>query len=87
MGATPAAVSKMCKRLEKTNLSWRAPELEKRSRRRMTKIAQLCAHASQQIINLQGSMTLRRRPATRWCAGSAPVCGVSSGLNQKTTAS
>ncbi len=46
-------VSEMC-RLEKPIYPGLRPELEKRSRRRMTKIARLCAHASQQIINLQG---------------------------------
>jgi len=42
----------MCERLEKPIYPGLRPELEKRRRRRRTTIAQLYAHASQQIINL-----------------------------------
>jgi hypothetical protein len=49
------AVSEMCTRLEKPVYPGLRPELEKRIRRRMTKVAQLYAHASQQIINLQST--------------------------------
>jgi hypothetical protein len=51
-------VSEMCQRLEKPIHPGLRPELQKRIRRRMTKVAQLYAHASQQIINLQGSNDL-----------------------------
>jgi hypothetical protein len=45
----------MCARLEKPIYPGLRPELEKRIQRRMTKIAQLYAHASQQIIDMQSS--------------------------------
>jgi len=47
-----AAVSAMCTRLEAPIHPGLRPELERRIRRRMTKVAQLYAHASQQIIAL-----------------------------------
>lgn len=51
-----SAVSEMCKRLEKPIYPGLRPIGEKRIRRRMTtKVAQLYAHAGQQIINPQGS--------------------------------
>jgi 2-polyprenyl-3-methyl-5-hydroxy-6-metoxy-1,4-benzoquinol methylase len=49
------AVSEMCTRLEKPIFPGLRPELEKRIRRRMTKVAQLYAHASQHIIELQST--------------------------------
>lgn len=52
------AVSAMCTRLEQPIYSGLRPELEKRIRRRMTKVAQLYAHASQQIIGLQSNPEL-----------------------------
>jgi hypothetical protein len=52
------AVSEMCQRLEKPIDPGLRPEIQKRIRRRMTKVAQLYAHASRQIINLQGSNDL-----------------------------
>jgi len=52
------AASEMCKRLETPIYPGLRRELEKRIRRRMTKVARLYAHASQQIINLQGSNDL-----------------------------
>jgi len=66
------AVSEMCQRLEKP--IYPGPlELQKRIRRRMTKVAQLNAHASQQIINLQGSndlaATARDAVVRRLCLG------------------
>src|SRR5882762_900253 len=51
-------VSEMCTRLEKPVYPGLRPALEKKIRRRMTKIAQLYAHASQQIIELQASPDL-----------------------------
>ena len=52
------AVSAMCKRLESPIYPGLRPELEKRVRHRMTKVAQLYAHASQQIINMKDSPEL-----------------------------
>jgi 2-polyprenyl-3-methyl-5-hydroxy-6-metoxy-1,4-benzoquinol methylase len=49
------AVSDMCTRLEKPIYPGLRPELAKRIHRRMTKVAQLYAHASQQIINMQNT--------------------------------
>jgi len=48
----------MCQRLEKPIYPGLRPELQKRIRRGMGKVAQLDAHASRQIINLQGSNDL-----------------------------
>ena len=67
------AVCEMCQRLEKPIYPG-PPELQKRIRRRMTKVAQLNAHASQQIINLQGSNDL----AATAC--DAVVCRLCLGL-------
>ena len=49
------AISEMCTRLEKPIHPGLRPELEKRIHRRMTRVAQLYAHASQQIIDMQNS--------------------------------
>jgi hypothetical protein len=49
------AISEMCARLEKPIHAGRRPELEKRIHRRMTKVAQLYAHASQQNVDMQAS--------------------------------
>jgi hypothetical protein len=48
----------MCKRLETPIYPGLRRELEKRTGRRMTKVAQLYAHASRQISNLQDSLDL-----------------------------
>jgi len=50
----------------------------------MTKIAQPCAHA---IINLQDFNDVAEAACDAAVRRLCPVCGVSSGLNQKTTAS
>ena len=47
------SVSQMCKRLEQPIFPGLRPELETRIRRRMTLVARLYAHASEQIIALQ----------------------------------
>jgi SAM-dependent methyltransferase len=52
------AISEMCKRLETPIYPGLRPDLEKRIRRRMTKVAQLYAHASQTIIDLQNKPEL-----------------------------
>ena len=52
------AVSAMCTRLESPIYPGLRPELEKRIRRRMTKVAQLYAHASEQIISFGSSPEL-----------------------------
>ena len=52
------AVSAMCTRLEQPIHSGLRPELQSRIRRRMVKVAQLYAHASQQIIQLQSDPDL-----------------------------
>jgi hypothetical protein len=49
------AISEMCTRLEKPVYPRLRPELQKRIHHRMTKVAQLYAHASQQIINMEKS--------------------------------
>ena len=56
---TPA-ISEMCERLEMPIYAGLRPELEKRIRirSRMTQVAQLYAHASQTIIDLQGQQEL-----------------------------
>jgi 2-polyprenyl-3-methyl-5-hydroxy-6-metoxy-1,4-benzoquinol methylase len=46
------AVSAMCTRLESEIFPGLRPELAKKIRRRMTKVAQLYAHASQQIVGM-----------------------------------
>jgi SAM-dependent methyltransferase len=48
------AVSDMCTRLEAPIYPGLRPKLERQIHRRMTKVAQLYAHASQQIIDMQG---------------------------------
>ncbi len=53
-----ARVSEMCKRLESEIHPGLRPALQKRVRHRMTKVAQLYAHASQQIILLQNQPEL-----------------------------
>jgi hypothetical protein len=73
----------MCQRLEKPIYPGLRPELQKRIRRRTTKVAQLYAHASQQIINLQGSNDLA---ATACDAVVRRLClglGASSESSQK----
>jgi 2-polyprenyl-3-methyl-5-hydroxy-6-metoxy-1,4-benzoquinol methylase len=51
-------VSEMCKRLEQEIYPGLRPALQKRIRHRMTKVAQLYAHASQQIIRLENQPEL-----------------------------
>jgi 2-polyprenyl-3-methyl-5-hydroxy-6-metoxy-1,4-benzoquinol methylase len=51
-------VSDMCKRLEREIYPGLRPTLQKRIRHRMTKVAQLYAHASQQIIHLENQPDL-----------------------------
>ena len=46
-------ISEMCRRLEQEIYPGLRPELERRIRRRMTRVAQLYAHASEQIIALR----------------------------------
>lgn len=52
------AVSALCTRLEREIYPGLRPELQKRIRNRMRKVAQLYSHASQQIIGLQNSPEL-----------------------------
>jgi 2-polyprenyl-3-methyl-5-hydroxy-6-metoxy-1,4-benzoquinol methylase len=74
------AVSAMCARLEKEIYPGLRPALQKRIKRRMTKIAQLHAHASQQIISLQASPEIAAAACDavvrRLCAGLWRFVGV-----------
>jgi hypothetical protein len=72
----------MCQRLEKPIYRALRPELQKRIRRRMSKVAQLYAHASQQTINLQGSNDLAATACDavvrRLCLGLWRFIGIKS---------
>jgi DUF1680 family protein len=72
----------MCQRLEKPIYPGLRPELQKRIRRGMGKVAQLDAHASRQIINLQGSNDLAATTCDaavrRLCLGLWRFIGIKS---------
>jgi len=82
------AISAMCKRLEQPIYPGLRPELEKRIRRRMTKVAQLYAHASQQIISLSGKPELAAEACDavvrRLCVGLWRFIGVKGTENTAT---
>jgi hypothetical protein len=77
------AVSEMCKRLEKPIYPGLRPELEKRIRRRVTKVARLYAHASQTIIDLQDRQELAATACDsvtrRLCLGLWRFIGIKAG--------
>lgn len=81
-----AAVSAMCRRLESPIHAGLRPELEKRIRHRMTKVAQLYAHASQQIISLSESPDIMAEACDsvvrRLCVGLWRLLGVKDAANQ-----
>jgi SAM-dependent methyltransferase len=82
------AVSEMCTRLEKSIYPGLRPELEKRIRRRMTKVAQLYAHASQRIIELQSSKEISAAACDavvrRLCLGLWRFIGIKATENRVT---
>jgi 2-polyprenyl-3-methyl-5-hydroxy-6-metoxy-1,4-benzoquinol methylase len=79
------AVSAMCTRLESPIYPGLRPELEKRIRRRMTKVAQLYAHASEKIISFGDSPDLVSEACDavvrRLCVGLWRFIGVKTNGN------
>jgi hypothetical protein len=77
------AVSALCKRLETPIYPGLRPELEKRVRHRMTRVAQLYAHASQQIISLSASPEVMAEACDtvvrRLCLGLWRFIGIKAG--------
>lgn len=76
-------ISEMCRRLERDIYPGLRPALARRIRRRLIKVAQLYAHASQQIIALQSNPPLLAEACDavvrRLCLGLWRFIGIKSG--------
>ena len=83
------AVSAMCTRLEKEIYPGLRPELQRKIRHRMMKVAQLYTHASQQIIGLQNSPEVAGAACDavvrRLCIGLWRFLGVKTALPSSST--